>query len=341
MTLCPLSTTLRSLHLPADANALRATALGVAVHFLESRMGAQIGPHLARVIGAIDSGQYRIFFDRYATPLAYISWAYVDGRLNGALLKDGPDALAGGGWASGSLPWVIDMFAVHGSLPAVMAFLRDEVFVGNAAVTYFRFRAQRRLAKQISRSDRSGFARGRGAVSSARGELVDNPALLHPVSEMLTSRRELGRAIDALRQGAAHRTSTLRAEPGRLNVLLTMRLARIYSRPDGRPAGLLTWAWLTPDALRRAKTHPLDQLHHSEWNEGSHLCLWELHAHPEVLPQIIADLDSGLFPQETEVWLYRPRGPQRLQRVVRSQAGAALRHWCGSAPVAQSLGAAA
>lgn len=128
MILCPLSTVARDLHLPSDPETLRDIALGVAVRFMESRYGGQLGPHLDRLVGAIESGQYRIFFDSYARPLAYCSWARVQPRQSALLLKHGPEVMNGSSWSSGPHAWVIDLFAHEGSLSAVMDHLRDVVF---------------------------------------------------------------------------------------------------------------------------------------------------------------------------------------------------------------------
>jgi len=283
-----------------------------------------VARHLDRITAAVRSGQYKVFVDQYARPVAYVSWARVDPTTNSALLRNGPDAL-GVGWASGSTAWVIDLFAHEGSLPRVMTFLRDEVFVDEEAVAYFRMRRQRRLVKQLSRTDRTTFMRS--TSSREWGGLVDDVHLLRPLGEILVTRQELGLAVEALRY-APQRDCGIGSEPGCINLLQTMRLTRTYRGADGSANGLLAWAWFTDEGLQRLRSRtPLD-LHPSEWNEGTRLCFWSLHAHHDVIDAVIADLIAGLFPQESEVWLFRAHGATRLQRVIRKRGGPAFHDWC-------------
>lgn len=332
MPLCALPTLAAALALPADAASLRALAVGVALRFLEQRHGAAIGPHVGRVLAAIRCGQYQIFFDRYARPVAYVSWAFVDRSVDRALQRGGPAALDDEPWQGGTEAWVIDCFAHEGSLPGVLAFLRDHAFADREAVSYFRFRAGRRLVKQLTRGDRTGFARGRWNAPDADARPVDNPALLHPLWEVLSARQAVGRIVEALPRGA--RRSPLWQEPGRLSALLTQRQARSYLRADGEVGGVLTWAWLSERTVRRLRSVPMEQLHRSEWNEGTRLCIWELICTDEVLPEVLRDLEGALFPDEAELLLYMPARSGRLQSVRRGTASQALHGWCAAAAAA-------
>ncbi|MEW6704360.1 MAG: toxin-activating lysine-acyltransferase [Pseudomonadota bacterium] len=298
----------------------------MAARFLELRYGAHIGSHLPRILAALRAGRCRLFFDRYARAVSYVSWAHVDHRVHLALQRHGPAAVINANWQGGEHAWVIDFFAHEGSLPAVLAHLRDVVFAAQAHVTYFRFRAQRRLVKQLSRADRTSFtAGGDGLWSQAAGRLVDNPVLLHPMHETLMLRLEVGRCIEALHRGGGAAGSPLWKEPGRLSTLVSLRQIRVYACADGSPGGLLTWAWLSERTLRRLNAHPLEQAHRCEWNEGTRLCIWEVLAVEEVRNELVHDLLHRLFPEERELLFYRPGPAARVQQVSRSEPAELLR----------------
>ncbi len=337
MVLCCLNTLVRQLRLPDDEDSVRCLAIGIAMRFLELRHGARIGDHLDRVIAAVDSGQYRVFFDRYTRPVAFVSWAFVDDRLDRALPALGPSALASAPWQGGRHAWIVDLFAHDGSLADVMAFLRDEIFAAAPAVSYFRFRGGRRLVKQLARTDDTRFARARPRAPVGLGELVDNGPLLHPMIEVLELRTNVARGIRALRASGAADRSALWSDPGRLGILLTLRQVRSYRHEDGSPAGFVAWAWLSARTIARLGQRPLESFHPSEWNEGGTLCIWEMAVTGDARDRALADISRDLFPQESTVLLYAPQQAGRVRRLVRGRDMATLRSWCATVPLADAV----
>ncbi|AVR94968.1 toxin-activating lysine-acyltransferase [Pseudoduganella armeniaca] len=292
------------LDFPTQDPARHALALGLAVRFLGPRWGrTQVAARLRPMLVAAAAGQYEFYFDAMGRETGFVSWTVAP---NGDL-------------------WIHDFFAHRGALRPILADLRDRVLHGYEAATYIRHKPRRRITKHVSRHDRTSFFR----AAPSRGECTDGHLTrdvhaLRNYRDSFAEAVELGECLAVLRQCDPHGRSPLWAGAFPLGDLVTMRQFRLYRDAAGRPAGLVTWGWLSPRTLERLGTTPLHAAHASEWNEGLVLCLCDVLTSDATHAQIMEDLCGALLPTQAEVVLYHapagihPASAEPVRRGARS-----------------------
>lgn len=332
MNIFPLSDLAHQLGISSDATTRQALALGLAVGFLGPRWGGtQLGRRLQPTFAALDSGRYAFYIDAMGRVVGFANWTLASAHGSVALIAHGPDAVALlPHQATGAL-WILDFFAYGRSLDAILADLRDRVLRDHDEVTYFRYRGSQRIAKRINRADRTAFFRA--AVRPER------PAALTASASVLDKHRDhmqqaiaLGLCLLALRRCDPALRSPL-WHGAVLRDLAVLEQARVYCDADGRPAGLLTWGWLSAHTVARLSATPLHTAHVSEWNEGRLLCLCDALASAPVRMQVMDDVCAKLFADQRRILLYTPpcderaASVQQIDRDDRDDCAAAIARW--------------
>lgn len=137
--------------------------------------------------------------------------------------------------------------------------------------------------------------------------------------------QQFGKLFTALIAGRAHLALPLDQLLARLRTWIVLQQFMVFEHPDGRPSGVITWAWLDREVLSGAP--PLGSLHPSRWNEGTVLCLCDVVLTPEILKAAQHFVMTTLFPGEAELWVY-PRhqqaGFQECTKMTRESAAAWL-----------------
>jgi hemolysin-activating ACP:hemolysin acyltransferase len=330
MNVFPLTDLADRLGIAADATTRQALALGLAVNFLGPRWGgARLGRCLQPTFAALDSGRYVFYVDAMGRGIGFVNWTLASAQGTAALLAHGPDAVATLSHEAEGALWILDFFAYGRGLRAILADLRDRVLRDHDEVTYFRYRGTRRIAKRIARADRTAFFRAPAARPDAALALAANASLLDKHRDHLHNAIALGSSLLALR----------RCDPGLrsplwhgavLRDLAVLEQVRVYRAADGTPAGLLTWAWLSPHTVAGLPATPLHAAHVSEWNEGRILCLCDVLLSAPVRAQVMDDMCADLFPHQRHIFLYTPPRDGRaasVQRVGRDAGAAAITRW--------------
>ncbi|WEF31566.1 toxin-activating lysine-acyltransferase [Pseudoduganella chitinolytica] len=275
---------------PLGAQARQALALGLSLRFLGPRWGrAQVAARLRPMLAAVDKGQYEFYFDAMGRETGFVDWTLApDGALR-----------------------IHDFFAFRGSLRTILADLRDRVLARHDAATYIRHKPRLRITKHVARQDNTSFFRAAPQGDRTGPGLTRNPHALDSHRRSFADAVELGECLAVLQRCDPHGRSPLWAGAFPLGDLVTLRQYRLYRDEAGRPAGLVTWAWLSPRTLERLAATPLHLAHVSEWNEGSVLCLCDVLATAATQAQIMEDLGGDLLPEHDDAVLYL--GPDAAQ----------------------------
>lgn len=292
-----------------------ALALGLAVRFLGPRWGAtQVAARLPAMLAATATGQYEFYFDAMGREVGFVNWSAPALPATG-----GPRPVR-----------IHDFFARRGSLRPILADLRDRVLAGHDAALYVRHKPRLRITKQVSRADRTSFFRAAPALAAdVAVRLTRDDHARDSYRRSFADAVELGECLQVLQRCDPHRRSPLWADGLPLRDLVALRQFRLYRDAHGVPAGLVTWAWLSPYTLARLGAVPLHRAHISEWNEGLALCLCDVLDTDASRAAILDDLCGLLLPAQQEALLYlAPHGAAgaRTQQVDRRDR-AALGAW--------------
>ena len=330
MHIFPLADLADRLDIAPDTGTRRALALGLAVGFLGPRWGgAQLARRLQPMFAALEGGRYALYVDAMGRGIGFVNWTLAGPRGGAALLAHGPDAVATLPHEAQGTPWILDFFAYGAGLRAILADLRDRVLRDHAEVTYFRYRGTRRIAKQITRADRTSFFRGSAADMGPTSALTPNTGVLDKHRDHLHGAIALGLCLLALRRCDPGLRSAL-WHGAVLRDLVVLDQVRVYYDADGQPAGLLTWAWLSAHTRAGLAATPLHAVHISEWNEGRSLCLCDVLASAPVRAQVMAHMEGDLFPDRRHVLLYTPPRdgrPASVQEINRDNGAALIARW--------------
>ena len=89
--------------------------------------------------------------------------------------------------------------------------------------------------------------------------------------------------------------------------LARLKQLRVFKDEDGYSAAYLAWAFLSPSTLEDLAEGCRDQLHISEWNEGTQLVVLDVFGTGEQIPGLISIALNEVFPLERAVILLRPK----------------------------------
>lgn len=285
-----------------------------------------LGWHLDRIRRSVELDQLPIYFDRFGRLAGHALWTLVDVEKERALLKKGPEILGADDLASQGGAWVLDFHAQYGELPNILRDLRDRKLMHHDTVTYFRYKRSRRLAKRVTRADKTSFfmrprpASEPGAdwpLTRKRGK-----DLLFSAATTLDAAIELGRYLALMRSVDGFAAMTLPTVLSRLRAPLGQMQSRMYLSPTGEPTAFMTWAWLDPAGMRRRPLPTPQTLAPFEWNEGETLCLCDAVATPAGLGALAADLAGIWFPAD-DLWVY----PRSAATTTERPEHTAFTHW--------------
>lgn len=135
--------------------------------------------------------------------------------------------------------------------------------------------------------------------------------------------RTIGYAHALLAQSAVHQDIAL--EPYFASHILPPILHRqikIYLSANRRPSAMVTWAWISPETLRRLLADPRP-LERQEWTGGDALFFNLAVTLDGSLGPVIRDLSQTVFADQDEVYLYRTKtGPiTRIRRRFSTKVG--------------------
>ena len=318
---------------PADEHSMEALALGLSVQFLQGRWGGKhVAHHLDRMFVLIKAKQFAFYFDQSGRSVGFTAWGLLKPAVSRALIEIGPSAVSAVQWNGGCDLWILDFFAHDGSLPAVLADLRDTTLREHNVVTYFRYKGAQRIAKRFTRDDQTSFFQ-RPSLSGNTGvkrALSAKDSVLHSCAERFSKAQLVGTCLLAMRAIDPAMKSALWQSSYRLSEIIALRQYRTYSAPNRAPAGLITWAWLSTRTISRIADHPLHDLHSAEWNEGEVLCLCDVIIAESVRKEMEADIFKDLFPMESTLLLYIPPqkgAPASMTKVARQQQRGVIRRW--------------
>jgi len=305
MSIACIDELLERLESPTDSQSRQELALGLAARLMAGHWGKlPTEVHVERLSAAIAAGQTTFFCDSVGRTIGFVSWARVDPAVSHALACKGPGVLTPADWNSGAELWIIDLVVSGGHLPAVLAVLRDDVFAHDETVSYFRYKGRMRIAKQLSRHDRTQFFTSAPRLAAQADCLSPRDEVLHGRVATLTRAAELGACLSALRRAPSYMRTPLSATLRLIGESLAIRQLRVYRADNGVPTGLLAWAWLSERTVARIAHCPLHQLDIGEWNEGGILCMSHGHASETAFDAIEADINADLFPDERRLLLY-------------------------------------
>jgi hemolysin-activating ACP:hemolysin acyltransferase len=334
MTVFPLAKLLAQLNLPKDRWATRALALGLAFRCLKNQTtSTNLDVLLNRLLPPICADQYEFYVDQVGRVVGFLTWATTDLEGTKLLIEHGSSALANKQWSAGNDLWVIDFAALDGALSEILLALRDTRFVTQQSVTYSRQKKNVRLVKQLTREDRNSFILGKNQRISGRQQLTTDFGFLHGHESSLQSALELGNALLGASESVLHLRSQVPRVMHTFREAHVIRQLRIYLNDAGRPAGTIAWAWLSDETITRMHSTSLHEIHTSEWNEGNHLCFFDIALSKSTKALIIADIMGMLFPEEVTALLYTQPDkvlPGNFIRVVRAQESCVVNRWLDS-----------
>jgi hemolysin-activating ACP:hemolysin acyltransferase len=334
MTVFPLAKLLAQLNLPKDLWATRALALGLAVRCLKNQTtSTNLDALLNRLLPPIFANQYEFYVDQVGRVVGFLTWAITDLEGTKLLMECGSSALANKQWSAGNDLWVLDFAALDGALSEILSTLRDTRFATQQSVTYSRQKKKMCLVKQLTRGDRNSFVLGKNQHILGGQQLTTDFGFLHGHETSLQDALELGSALLGASESVLHLQSRVPRVMHTFCEAHAIRQLRIYQNDMGRPAGTIAWAWLSDETIARMHTTSLHEIHTSEWNEGKHLCFFDVALSKSAKSLASADIMGRLFPEEVTALLYTP--PDKISRgnfirVARAQERSVVNSWLDS-----------
>lgn len=322
----------------ADVRMQKLFSLGLAVGvFLEPRSGGNIGQHLEPMWSALESGNYEFYFDAVGRPVGFVNWASVDDSSDAALLAGELDAASLPSCKAGDKLWMMDFFASNHSLRAILSNLRDRFRGRYDEVKFHRVRGNGRVVKRVALKDWGASLRPTAAAASeGSAGLTRNADVWDGYRRFVFDLLASGERLLALRRCDPSLRSPLWNGIPLLRNLTALQQVRLYRDADGVPAGLLTWAWLSEYTVSRLGVTPLHGAHNSEWNEGTTLCFCDFAVSESVREQMMRDVQSEIFPEQDDIFLYTApsdQGCASVQRIRRSTGTGAVAHWATTASI--------
>lgn len=334
MTIFPLAKLLAQLNLPKDCWAKRALAVGLAFRCLQNQTtSTNFDALLNRLLPPIFADQYEFYVDQIGRVVGFLTWAITDPEGANLLMEHGSNALAKQHWSAGNDLWVVDFAATEGAFSEILLALRDTQFATQQSVTYSRQKKRLRLVKQLTRGDQNSFILGKNQRRSSCQQLTSDFGFLHGQEFSLQSALELGNALLGASESALHLRSQVPRVMHTFREAHVIRQLRTYFGNTGQPIGAIAWAWLTDETIARMHTISLQEIHTCEWNEGKHLCFFDVALTKSVKALVSADIMGTLLPEEANALLYTPPSknlPGKFIRVARTKQGCVVNHWLDS-----------
>lgn len=100
---------------------------------------------------------------------------------------------------------------------------------------------------------------------------------------------------------------------GRIANLVTTKQYKIFFDTSMRITGMISWAWLSDEALMHAEGR--DTFHLSQLIDGENFCIWDVEASPLATSQIISYIENEARVCESKIWIYR-QIPGRVDTIV-------------------------
>jgi hemolysin-activating ACP:hemolysin acyltransferase len=145
-----------------------------------------------RIAAAQSRGQVDFFFDRYGRPCGSILWTQVNTLLETELLKAGPELVDAAMFNNVGAVWILDFQCQLGELDSILMRLRDDTFRTHESISYFRYKRCSRLAKRVSRSDKTTFLTSESRSSNSAVDVLkksSNQGLLHGANALIDGHR--------------------------------------------------------------------------------------------------------------------------------------------------------
>ena len=145
---------------PGSAAARESQDLGLVCQFaarFSCNAGRPLGDLMSLLVTTRNLGQLKLYLNGYQECVGYVAWASLTPEVEDEFISGAPRALAEWEFNDGTSPWILDMAVAPGSLPYVLADLRDVVFSEHEQLTYFRVKGERTRCKRVSRDDRTTF----------------------------------------------------------------------------------------------------------------------------------------------------------------------------------------
>lgn len=242
------------------------------------------GSHYVLLKRAIELNQIRVYFDRFARFCGYAWWVHVPPAQESRLLKQGMGALEVDALSMEGAPWMLDLRASLGALPAILLDLRDLISPCSDSLTYIRYKRGRRLAKRVTRESSASFFR-RPRPESASGEVVwlrsdRAKSALASARSALDKWATSGRALEVLAYADRYTLMPLPSVMGRIRYALEFRQAEVLLRPDGEPQAFYSWAWRETEEHAQTNARPLHMWEPGEWRDGRDPWLCDAVARP-------------------------------------------------------------
>lgn len=112
-----------------------------------------------------------------------------------------------------------------------------------------------------------------------------------------------GEALTALRAAPAYNQAPIGAVTALVGTLAGTEQYKLYRDAAGRPAGLLSWAWISDWTVDRLKKDIRAPLHPCEWSEGDQLYFRDIAVSTRCAEAMCTDLCEGLFGAAPFCWI--------------------------------------
>jgi hemolysin-activating ACP:hemolysin acyltransferase len=331
---------LSALDLNLSQTEVRALHIGIAASTHEiNHPTMALGDYLDMISPPIGTQQCSIHFDDFLRTIGFVTWANITSDSYKKVMRRGVGSLEPSECTGGPISWVVDFHVSSGHLRQVLEELRDRSMATVSDIFYDRFKRGRRLVKYMSRKETISFFRAKNIPS-------DSPLNLHfhIVQERVESFRYaivIGKCLQVLGQASSHRSKPLAQVLKRVRICWGNRQLQLLESSSGEPHGLITWAWLSDYTINQLLKTGFEDLHVSEWNEGTTLCICDVAWCGSGATQVIQAIKEGIFPLKDPVlWeaigrekdLHTHGGPQfasrsHAARVIADASDLSARHF--------------
>lgn len=126
------------------------------------------------LLNAILQKNIKIYFNIEGFPVGYIAWAYLDSSTELRIMKTNNANISAEEWNCGNSLWIMDFLAPSGNLIYILNDLRDDVFLAEKKIRYFRIRNEERIYKELTRNKKNYFflapSRGIGSCTCGKSD---------------------------------------------------------------------------------------------------------------------------------------------------------------------------
>ncbi|WP_170300166.1 toxin-activating lysine-acyltransferase [Pseudoduganella buxea] len=114
----------------------------------------------------------------------------------------------------------------------------------------------------------------------------------------------IGQALTLLGRTQKYAEAPLPLALAAIKPAIGLKQFHMLHAPDGSASALLTWGWISAFTMNSEPVRPVCALSHGEWNEGEHLCIFDVLAPPHLVAPLLTHFFDHIAADHMTIHLY-------------------------------------